>query len=488
MNIIRSDKNSSVVKKATYELVVDADGKMQGIRQLEIKTDRTTGVEAMKRLAATSEVHDDLVGEDGWTMKQRRILSCPPPLDAHILSTSQKWDAAQNKHDETKVILLDYDVVWTLFESLFEGQYSVKINHVEFSDPEIMPAGSTSGGEKSDDMPGQVFYARAHAEITLHLKNGQTRSYEGVGVSFAQLRLHEMGNVYSVTSARRTSEKGAVKDAKREALANIGRVFRRAFEDGTKMQAEIEEHLLQIMAENSKPKIHMTGEKVPAPQSAKSAAKDEAPDTPAQTPEGEDTSHETAQQDCNQDDTNHDPALFFSPSEDEHIPVGKEEFADVFLEFAMGCESVDDLDKLVANNTSGLKEVDLSAQISEIRGEIQPEAAEVTKPTEVKSADTKPEAQAKGDIEDGIPDFDVDTKAEDDADDEAQEPSGIISVEGKSGKKILAEFKDLFNEAKSDAELDRILTDNKAASRKMTPKQLGAMAEARAACSAKLQK
>jgi hypothetical protein len=72
------------------------------------------------------------------------------------------------------------------------------------------------------------------------------------------------GNVYAINSARRTAEKGAVSDAKREALSNMGRVFRRAFEDGAEALRVIEEKLMERMRAYNAPAKASTAPRVVA--------------------------------------------------------------------------------------------------------------------------------------------------------------------------------------------------------------------------------
>ncbi len=500
-NIIRSEKKSEAFRKATFEPIVDAEGNVQGLRELKIPTDRTTGIEAMDRLFKTGEANDEAVDAMGWTFKQRRILNTPAPVDCHICKTSPKYDASEGDHKEEMVLLLDYAVVWRLFEQLFDGQYSIKISQIEYDSEEVMPAGTTGGSGEAKDAPGRVFYARAHVEITLHLRNGTERVYEGVGVSYDQLKIAQTGNVYSINSARRTAEKGAVSDAKREALANIGRVFRRAFEDGSEMKAYMENELLGAMAEHAKPKIHLQGATVSAPRKApdvKVAAPTSKNETQpakqkvAQAAEKKvdlSTQRESDREIEQNSDADNDisigedrePTLHMSLSEDEHIPLRASEFEEAFLEHAMGCETHHALDQFVSLNSSGLAAVDLKAQISEIRSEIEddPEAGKEDQSSDHQSAEQ----------EDGIPDFEVQsTSSEEAVEEEENEPEvdeDIIDPEGKSGKSILSEFKALFASAKSEAHLDTIVTKNKKASRKMTPKQLGAMVEARVARASK---
>ena len=263
-----SKAQEELLKHASFEPVFDDTGRIVDLRELRVSTDRRRGCRAMRELLETHEPGDDLVHADGFTGRQKRILRSAAPDSAHYLKASQKWDAREGVMRDTIIILLPFEVVWTLFEGLFEAQYSIETHSIVEESEEISPVGTDHRGEPANDRPGRLFHARATVKITLHLAGGQTRVFEGVGVSYSDISVGETGNVQMINWARRVAEKGAVSDAKREALSHMGPVFRRAYEDGDEMIDHIEDLLLQEIQRRNKPAIHRghTPKTVPVPQ------------------------------------------------------------------------------------------------------------------------------------------------------------------------------------------------------------------------------
>lgn len=479
--------------------VWDADGNLIGITELKVANDRRLGIQAMRDLFATSVEGDHVVGADGWTAKQRRIMATKAPNPCHYLKTSQRWDAAAGTMTPKVTIILPTEVVWTMFDLLFDGQYSVKVTDLQCDDEELMPSSEVWQGKDPDNMPGRRFYARARVELTIHLANGQTRSYEGFGVAFGDVPMDKIANISALNNEQRTTEKGAIADAKREAMANIGPIFRRAFEDGDEMIAEIEKLLLADLQERNRPKIQVVGgtDAVPAPASRKKPA-------PVAAKEQRDTSPDSRPEEIKEDDLDEvfgpngdgqktdaeseakavdkkpaeepkeevEPATtdeakadtLFTP-EGERVEVTPETCLSVFLDIAMGsCETTEDLDALREKNKEVLTRlVEDDSDIQALRSDMDG---------------------------DDIPDFDTPAQAEPShakRDDDAQvanEPTAgnggqdvTIDVDKKSGKVVLGEFTALFEAARSVGDVNRIIEQNGAAVRKLTPKQLQAMTD-----------
>lgn len=478
-----SDSQGDLLKSANFEPVFDQDGNIVDIRELKISTDRRGGMAAMRELIATNEPGDNVLGADGWTGKQRRILSTPAPLAAHYLRSSKKWDAKTGMMRDAAMILLPTEVIWTLFETLFEGQYSVTVTDTFQEDEEVVPVGNDHMGEQADDAPGRRFYARATVRISIHLPGiAVPREYEGVGVSYGQLRTDKTGNIYAINSERRTVDKGAIQDAKREALSNIGRVFRRAFEDGDDMVEHIERLLLGKIHDMNRPAIHRTASRenpVPAPQRRVAAPK-AAPksDTPTQDASKSDTEPKVEKQEkadtaapvksVSENDT-------VKPEEQEEAPkvttvsvkipnapdriMQKDGFLDAFIDIMFEtCVTGSEAQKIVTQNADILDDlVEDKSQIEEV----------------IASMGDQPE--------DEIPDFSIpEAASKTEAADQEGEDALRIEVEGKSGKAVLAEFKEALDKAKTVSMINAIIKVNTAAVRKMTPKQMTQFTEYRA--------
>lgn len=491
-----------LLTRAQMRPVWDAEGNLVGITELKVASDRRLGIQAMKDLVATTQEGDHVIGADGWTGKQRRIVSTKAPNACHYLKTSQRWDAAAGAMVPRVTIILPTEVVWTMFDLLFDGQYSVKVVDLQCEEEEVMPSSEEWMGDKPDNMPGRRFYARARVELVIHLANGQSRSYEGFGVAFGDVPMNKIGNIAAINNEQRTTEKGAIADAKREALANIGPVFRRAFEDGDEMIAEIEKMLLEDLQERNRPKIQVVGgrDAVPAPASRKASAApkaeaDMAPDArpeelkeddldeafgptgdspvaekPKQKPAAEKPKEKRVA-----DKPNEKPEAAKSPKdclispEGERIEVDAKTCLTAFLDMAMGCcETPDDLDELRAKNKDVLDRL-------------------VKDDSDIRALRADMEA-----LDDGVPDFDVPESAPSatvkdepvaperqeaaESEDEGQDDF-VIDVAKKSGKAVLGEFTSLFEAARRPGDINRIIEQNGPAVRKLTPKQLQTMTD-----------
>lgn len=239
--IVAKTAEDDLLNDAQFDPIFDADGNLVDIVRLEISTDRSRGVRAMEELANSEAPGDHIVGADGWTGKWRRILNTPAPGAAHSIKRTKRWDTQTSDFVPSATLILPFEVVWTLFDRLFFGRYSVAVQEIVFDSEDVVESPTAD----ARNLPGRVFYARAHVALTLHLENGQSRVYTGVGVAYDSVRAGMTGNIYAINSARRLAEKGAVSDAKREALATIGRVFTRAYEDGNEALRAIESKILE---------------------------------------------------------------------------------------------------------------------------------------------------------------------------------------------------------------------------------------------------
>jgi hypothetical protein len=557
--------HEEMVKKASYHPVFNQDGVIEGISALKVETDHTLGLRAMQELLDTAEVHDDVVLPDGFTMRQKRILHAPAPDAAHYLKHSSKWDATTGEQFDSVTINIPTDVVWSLFEGLFDGQYSLRIAETSCESEDVLPVGEDHKGEAPDNAPGRIFFAKARVVLTIHLKDGASREYEGLGVAYGEIRMKKMGNVFAINSAHRTAEKGAVSDAKREALANVGRVFRRAFEDGDDMIARFEQLLLEILQKrNGKPGLpSASGSASPAPRRARNKAPvEKAPESP--------------------------PVAKSEPAPAATTEPGGYTPFDAHIE-AEGIGS-----QVADASTEGVKEGDRASAQEESSGDLDnsgiddavdgPEVAQKTdvEPTEVEAEASSPPARTSGKAkpdrkpqkarrisvighdgkatvctgddevssllmgmitdsdkpnaavalieanrgaidktrdpeglrttllrvakagldEDGIPDFDavetiapieerssepaVEVAAKSAGSGEEAEPATeapkqnwVIDPRGRSSKRVLAAYKELFAKAKSQSDLERILEDNALAARKLKGADIMEMAQAK---------
>jgi len=474
-NILRLDTQRELLSKAHYEPVFDDNGEIISLRELKVPTDRRGGKKAMQELFETEEPGDLDILHDGWTRKQKRILSTPAPIAAHYLKPSRRWDAGSNSHHEAILILLDFEVVWTMFELLFEGQYSISVRDLEFDTEEIAPLGTTHQNMPADDAAGRVFYARATVDITIELANGRTRTYSGVGVSYDNLRIEKTGNTYAINSARRTAEKGAVTDAKREALATIGRVFRRAFDDGDAMMEHMYKLLLRDIRERNKPAIHRKAVQADVPPPAR---RRESGIPPEAIPEKADPAgkEHAAETDGSAPEDATDPAPGTSADGavlraillpgGQQVPVAEtEDFTQVFYDLAIEtCCGPEALNTFIEANDaaltawcpdrsflSGLAD-DLSDQIPDF----EPESASGT---EAPVADSAGETAA-----DDAPQTAQDTPVE-------APCVPAIDPKGKKGSAILAEIREALDRLTELAALEQFAEANGPAIRKLTVKQ-----------------
>lgn len=541
-NIRESATQKDLLRNVQFVPVFDQDGNIIDLNELKVPTDRRNGMEAMRELFTTNEPGDDLVGADGWTGKQRRILRQRAPMAAHYLKPSQKWDAKTGAMRDGVLIQLPYEVVWTLFELMFEGQFSLHIRDIVFESEEINPLGTDHRGEKADDAPGRLFYARATVQLELHLGNGQKpRLYDGVGVSYGDVPVERTGNIYAINNARRTAEKGAVVDAKREAMSQIGPVFRRAFEDGDDMIEHIERLLLDEIRERNKPAIHRGHAKkdVPAP-ARKAAPTDDAPasekDVPAPTRKvaaaeaGKDVSapaskaastkaskgapapaRKAASTEANKETpTPARKTVSVKAGKDIPAPVRKGQAPKVAEKTAEKADRVafhlpGAPDRLIDGSSLPGSLVDIIFEtcsspdeakvILEMNSDI---VATIKDRTEINAAIASLGEAGEEDMNDEIPDFDLpsaddndvsdDATSEADAEpetpveqDEASAQAPVVDPAGKSGKTILGELSELLNAAGSTVEKDAIIEANGAAMRKLTPKQMTRLTEVRLA-------
>lgn len=498
--IRESATQKDLLKNVQFEPVFDEDGNIIDLNELKVSTDRRRGMEAMRELFATSQPGDALIGTDGWTGKQRRILRQRAPMAAHYLKPSQKWDAKTGTMRDGVLIQLPYEVVWTLFELLFEGQFSIHVREVVFESEEINPLGTDHRGEKADDAPGRLFYARATVQLELHLGNGQKpRLYDGVGVSYGDVPVERTGNIYAINNARRTAEKGAVVDAKREALSQVGPVFRRAFEDGDDMIEHIERLLLDEIRERNKPAIHRghakkdvpaptrktsqedasadTGKSVPAPTRKTAPAKastNTKKDVPAPTRKAAPGKAGKA------DAEKTDRVEFHLPDAPDRL-VDKASLPGSLIDIIFEtCSSPDEAKAILAMNTevvSAIKDhAEIDAAIASLGG-----AGEEDMNDEIPDFDLPP-ADAAASKADPEPEVDEKSDAGVEPEDKAdQKEVPVVDPAGKSGKVVLAELSDLLGAAGTEADKDAIIAANGAAMRKLTPKQMTRLTEVRLA-------
>lgn len=482
MNDMTRTAAKDLLKTAQYHPVFDEDGNIAGISQLRVDTDTRFGVRAMEELANSQEELDEVVLPTGFTRKQQRILNQAAPYACHYLKSSTRWNASSGQMEPRMVIQLPYEVLWTLFEKLFDGQFSFTVVTTDTQTEDIMPV-STQGqnGNSNDSAPGRIFYTHAQVRLTLHLGNGTTRNFDGFGVAYGDVRIQKMGNVYAVNSARRTAEKGAIIDAKRDAMSNIGRVFRRAFEDGDEMMAQLEGMLMdeihsKATAVNVAPKP-----KAPVPPPASKKAK--ADPAPAQAPE----------QLQERDDWDEDGYVPLDQAEDQarstqvpeepkeesgaeneaqeaetaqsgftlDVAGEKREFetADAFfddLEQTMEALDEDKIIDFIKANAAGIDrayadnpEVGMSSADFLVMNGVALDEVEAV--------------SAEKASEDGIPDFDLPEAP-------AQE-DWTLSVKRKTGKEILAAYDAAFAKAKTEKDLEAILDQNTDLAKRLSAKQ-----------------
>lgn len=436
--IRQSATQQNLLRNAQFQPVFDDSGNIIGLHELKVASDRRDGMKSMRELFETVDPSDTQISADGFTGKQKRIIRQRAPMAAHYLKPSRKWDARTGTMRDGVLIQLPYEVVWTLFELLFEGQYSIRIRDIEYESEEISEAGSSLQGAKAEDAPGRLFYARATVQVEIHPANNQpSRVFEGVGVSYGDVPVEKTGNIFAINNARRTAEKGAVADAKREALSHIGPVFRRAFEDGDDMIDHIEKLLLEEIRERNKPAIHQASasrNKIPAPQR-------KSPETDGTTgsPRG--------------DSGTPDRIRIHLPGSPDRL-VGRENLAaELVNSIFETCASREDYDTLIASNHDVLAAIEDTDTLDEIR-RIGEEFGN----------------------EDTIPDFELPGNAAAPQAHEAAEadtaPPRAIRTEDKDSETIHAELAGMLGNARTEDDRNAIIEANGPAIRKLTPQAL----------------
>lgn len=481
---------ADLLSRANFTPVFDENGDFQDITHVKVDTDVRLGVRAMRELLETSQPHDELVLPTGFTAKQARILATPAPMTAHYLKSSRRWDAALGEFVPKVTIKLPYEVVWALFETLFAGQFSVRIEELSCVTEDVVPAPQAEG-VRTDDAPGRLYFAQARVTLTLHLANGQTRSTEGLGISYDNVRIEKSGNVWALNSSRRMAEKGAISDAKREAMANLGPVFRLAFEDGDEMIEKIEQKLAQKLAEqNQRPSAAAGGSTSAAPRRpVRATASDKAASTAA-TPAPTSVDPESA---IPEDYLPYEATLEMSaptPAPDEAATVAST--AETGAEPVEGSKA--EREAPVAQEAPTPEVDDEARDIGSIQDAVLSAPTEATARATLAAhrdalARLDPSGRSHAEMEamiaeaygeeDGLPDF-ADSPAT------AIDPAWTIDAQDKSSTAVLRLFLALFKKAKSTADLDAIISANPTAARRLNPTHMVEMATAKEARRASL--
>lgn len=110
-NPLIASSEEKLLGRVQLRPIFDADGTPVDITELKVETDRRLGIQAMRELFETRAPGDDLLGADGWTGKQKRIINTPAPNACHYLRTTRKWDAATGDMKPSVAILLPSEVV-----------------------------------------------------------------------------------------------------------------------------------------------------------------------------------------------------------------------------------------------------------------------------------------------------------------------------------------------------------------------------------------
>lgn len=495
-----TNAQEELIKNATFHPVFGPDGQFEGIQQLEIATDRRLGIRAIEEMMDSYASGDEQVLANGFTRRQLRILNSPAPDSAHYLNPTKKYDAATGEMKAGLSVMIPFEVAWRLFELLFEGQYSIDIGDHETKDEEevqaISEGSSGDASKKPDNAPGRIFYSRAHVTITLHLSGGEEKRYTGVGVGYDYVRQDKLGNVFAINSARRTVEKGAVSDAKREALSNIGRVFRRAFEDGDEMLRKMETILLEVLQEANKverPTRATDAPKVAAPKPRKAGVvkktdeKAQAEDTTSEEVEKPKKSGKKTKK-SNKGKSKSAPE---QPSKDEPVDeVPYDSFTTEEPPKAMDAFSVvrsgkvedqtDDPDLYFDRIGDALAECDSMQDAKGILGENADDLTRAEKSSKAGNTVSALKEMAfeslEGDEEDdGASEVAAKEESAEAPDSEQSTDGWKIEVEKTTGAAILDGYKKLFAKAKSSHEVDQILEANTELAKRLTNSQKGTL-------------
>jgi hypothetical protein len=459
-----------LLKSAQFHPVFDEHGDIAGISQLSVATDRRIGVRAVEELIENSQAGDAVINQEGWSLKQQRILNSPAPTACHYLKPSQKYDAATGNMVPKMTIILPFEVVWRLFELMFNGQYSIEIGNSETHSEDVLPIPQANNekdkennGGNSDNAPGRIFYSRTEVTIVLHLQNGQTRRYTGVGVAYDHVRMNKSGNVFAINSARRTTEKGAFSDAKREAISNIGRVFRRAFEDGDEMIQKFEDLLvekLRDMNKAEKPFRATDSDPVPAPQAKEKPQTKPENNTPLEPivkvdekdqiedeiPFREFENEKTTEAENSQNFTALHRGLV------KGCTVNPDTFFDQAADLLSAMNDQEDIKKFLEENEYNLRRAEKLSQAGNSYDALREMVLDSLDPTVHEEEETTDQSQ-----EDQI------TTSE----------GWKLDVPKKTGSAILDAYNSAYSKAKTPADIDAILDANKDLAKRLTKGQAG---------------
>ena len=472
----KNKAQDDLIKSAQFHPVFDGEGNIVGVKELAVPTDRRLGVRAVEELCETFVPGDERVLASGWTQKQERILKMPAPAAAHYLKPSKKYDATIGEMVASTTIQVPFEVTWRLFETLFEGQYSVVLKSIETETEDVLAVPSAADQKENDNAPGRIFYSRANVAITIHLPNGSSREYAGMGVAYDHVRANKIGNVFAINSSRRTAEKGAISDAKREAVSTIGRVFRRAYEDGDEMIQNFEKLVVDMLkSANEKTKSQRqpvpTPDTAPAPTARRPVVKTKTTETAAseQSPAPQKVPEPTPFETQPEDEIPYDKIEEQEAAKCEAYSLYQEGkivdqsddpdiFFDRVADLVASIEDLSSAKRLVEENRSSLKEAEKAS----------------------KHANSYAALLAL--VEDALGDGETNDEAAEDADqvpteDEVSNDSGsqvdwTIKIEKPTGNAIIDGYKQAFSKAKSLRDVDAILEMNKSLARRLTKTQM----------------
>ena len=409
-----------MMNSATFEPVFDENGTLVNLSHVQVKNDKRKAIKAMADLAATQETNDHEVLANGWTRKQKRILNLRAPDEAHQILHTQRWNSRKGEMQSNTSVILPFEALWELFEQVFD--HSIRIDQITPSSEDVL----SNAGREEENTGGRLFYTSAVVTITVHLENGSTRDYSGCGVAYDTVPDALLGNMSAINAARRTAEKGAISDAKREALSHMGRVFRRAYDDGSEILEQIRNLLLNQLQEINPAKTQV---KAPVAKVVPIKSNDTVP-----APQKKDTSTTKSEAKTN----NKTKAEAVSAGESEDILNAR-----LFIQETLA---------MADNETKSVIEDFLNESKAELEGALN--TLNITYEDFVKECmDT-----AKDD-------------EEHEREDTAPSDEHKLSVTRKTGENILKAYNTSFEQATTVETLKKILDANQDMAKELTPKQ-----------------
>jgi len=239
------DEISEFLNKFAFDPVFDSDNTMIDVTNVVGDRDVAVRVTAMETFYERLRPEQDVVLPTGFTLHQARVLRALAPINAHIMLA----DEHPGRSGMRKVTAyVPSRAQMRLFHLLFGDQFSFEVVEHKVDGKQMPHQGGQNMGAGAGPVAevgvDTVHHAFARVRITLHLANGQTRTFEGVGMAQDIAKNSDTVPLSEFYASRR-SGKGVVTDAWRSAIERISPVFRSAYYEGSEMLDKVRALILR---------------------------------------------------------------------------------------------------------------------------------------------------------------------------------------------------------------------------------------------------